>query len=251
MSKRFAFVGILFVNTFSLSAQNGYVVTKDSTIYGYLQFETVHMDGEKEILVWKTKKDKKPIRISQDQVIEFAYKKDTFRLKLDPSSGRTVLKNTKEEETIEGRSPNKGSSIGWGVGLDFGGIGVRAAVWPTKSVAFFAGAGYNLVGIGWNAGLNLKIPTEGRVVPYFSGMYGYNAAIKVTGALEFQNTYYGPSVGFGLEFHTRKQSMVSVGFIVPFRSSAFHDDFDDFTNSGVDFTLDPTPITISIGFHLY
>lgn len=234
------------INTIPLLAQNGYVVTKDSTVYGYLQFETIYMDGEQEILVWKARNSKKPIRFRKDQVIEYAYKKDTFRLKFDTPTGQTVLKRTKEKST-----PEKGSSLGWGLGLDYGGIGMRATVWPASRIAFFGGAGYNLIDVGWNAGVNLKLSVKERVRPYLSFMYGYNATLKVTGGIIFSKVYYGPSAGFGLEFLTRNESAIALGFIVPFRSSAFSDDFDRLKKAGVDFSVEPIPITLSIGFHLY
>ena len=62
-------------------------------------------------------------------------------------------------------------NIGFGIGIDYGGIGVRASVLSFERVDVFAGLGYNIVGLGWNAGLAYRFDNdENRVVPYFNAM---------------------------------------------------------------------------------
>jgi hypothetical protein len=70
--------------TFShaLFAQNGYVKLKnyDSTIVGFLRSYTAVNGGLQGIEVWKTKKDKDPVKYPKTDIFEYAIKKDTFRV---------------------------------------------------------------------------------------------------------------------------------------------------------------------------
>lgn len=69
------------------------------------------------------------------------------------------------------------------MGLDFGGFRGSLLYYPHKNIGVFAGVGYSLIGVGYNAGVKLRLlskkPTY-RVNPYFMLMYGYYASIKVT-----------------------------------------------------------------------
>lgn len=63
-----------------LNAQNGYVITKDDSVFtGFLHYQLVFgTTNEFEIELQKFKKDKKPRRFHLESLKEFAYKKDTF-----------------------------------------------------------------------------------------------------------------------------------------------------------------------------
>lgn len=72
---------IFIIITLSLSAQNGYLKTKsDSVITGYLKYYASANDGSPGIELWKTKNDKNPRRIPKSEIVEFAIKKDTFKV---------------------------------------------------------------------------------------------------------------------------------------------------------------------------
>ncbi len=143
---------------------------------------------------------------------------------------------------------------GVGLGLDYGGVGGRITYIPgddkkTSFGVFFA-AGLALNGIGFNAGLNLRIG-EKRLVPTLSAMYGYNGVIKIIGAPQYDKTYYGPSVALGFENKTRNSddNFIHVELIIPFRSAAFHNDLKALQNNpGIEIN-DPSPVLISIGYH--
>ena len=67
---------ILNLSVCHLFAQNGYVrLGNDSTIIGYLKYYTSIKDGHPGIEVWRTKKDKEPIRIPKWQIDEYAIKR--------------------------------------------------------------------------------------------------------------------------------------------------------------------------------
>ncbi len=78
---RTAFIIILSLSTTQLWGQNGYVILKnDSTISGYLRYYTSINDGHQGIELWRTKKDKDPLKISRQTINEYAIKKDTFKV---------------------------------------------------------------------------------------------------------------------------------------------------------------------------
>jgi hypothetical protein len=142
--------------------------------------------------------------------------------------------------------------FGLGAGLDYGGFGIKGEFQPVKSLGIFAGFGYNLADPAYNAGLSFKLAPEKRIVPTLVAMYGYNGALKVKYAFgsTFHKTYYGPSIGAGVELYSpdRKTNWTFELFL-PFRSSAFHDQYDEFERDGVDFKTGILPVTITIGYN--
>jgi hypothetical protein len=64
-----------------VQGQNGYVkLENDSTLIGFLRHYTSSSHGHQGIEVWRTKKDKSPIRIPKRDIYEYAIKKDTFKV---------------------------------------------------------------------------------------------------------------------------------------------------------------------------
>jgi len=73
-------------------------------------------------------------------------------------------------------------SIGLGIGLDCGGIGMNTTFFPQRDVGIFAGAGYALLGLSWNAGLKFRAISDRPAVavsPFILAMFGYNTAIVI------------------------------------------------------------------------
>ena len=147
--------------------------------------------------------------------------------------------------------PSRGD-FGIGLGLDYGAFGGRFAFRPAPSFGLFVGLGYNLDGLGYNFGASWRMSPEKKTVPYLSAMYGYNGVIVIDGASQYNKTYYGPSVGFGLEFHSRKKpaNYFNLEIILPFRPSEFTDDLNAIKNNPM-FKLqsEPWPVAISLGYH--
>jgi hypothetical protein len=144
------------------------------------------------------------------------------------------------------------TSFGIGGGFDFGGLGANMLVYPGRNVGLFGGVGYALGGVGFNAGTKFRIISKKHSTdPYAIIMYGYNAAIKVKGASQFNKLFYGPSFGFGLDFHPKQtsKSYYSMALLIPIRSSAVNDYMDDLKNyHGVEFSNELPPIAFSIGY---
>lgn len=140
-------------------------------------------------------------------------------------------------------------NVGFGMGLDYGGFGGRFTFIPVKQLGLFAGLGFNLDGLGYNIGGQFRIPTEGKLDWYFTGMYGYNGVVLVSSSYsfgsDFSKTYYGFSIGAGMELKLGRSNKQFLNFelIVPFRDSEFKDtaDFYDATYF---------PVAFSIGYHI-
>lgn len=146
--------------------------------------------------------------------------------------------------------PVSTANFGLGIGLDYGGIGGRLTYLPTPAVGLFAGLGYNFAGAGYNFGGVIRLAPDKRVVPGLYAMYGYNAALRITGSTEVNKSYYGPSFGFGLEIKGRNNSQnhLNLELLLPIRPAAFQNDIDRYRSMGVDLTS-PPPVSFSIGYH--
>lgn len=141
--------------------------------------------------------------------------------------------------------------LGVGLGIDYGGLGGRMTITPIPHVGIFGAVGYNFHKTAYNVGVTYKILPDKRVTPVASIMYGYNAAIVVEGAKEFDKTYYGPSMGGGIELNMKKsKNYWSFGLTLAFWSKEFRDDLDALRNNpGIEFTSEPIPVGISVGYH--
>jgi hypothetical protein len=143
------------------------------------------------------------------------------------------------------------TNIGFGIGLTYGGIGMRLSVLPARHIALFAAGGYNIDGLGYNLGTQIRIAPDKSAVPYFLAMYGYNSVIVVQGGEHLNGTYYGPSIGGGVEFHSRnQQNFFTAELLVPFRPAAFKEDMDALKNMPSIEIIEPWPVLIGVGYHI-
>lgn len=143
---------------------------------------------------------------------------------------------------------------GIGLGLDYGGIGIKAEFVLADWLGVFGGFGYNLISPVYNAGASFKLMPQKKATPVILAMYGYNAGLKIKNVSPFgQNeilskTYYGFTAGAGVEVgYGTKGNKACFSILVPFRSKEFHDTYDDFKNRGYEFKPPVLPIAITIG----
>jgi hypothetical protein len=146
--------------------------------------------------------------------------------------------------------------LGPGIGLDYGGLGVRAEFGTIKNFSIIGGLGYNLFSIpGMNAGISYKLYEHKRSAYHISAIYGYNAVIRI----KYDNSldsytdvqaYYGPSAGAGCDIYDkRKKNKLSVELWVPFRNSDFRNRHEGLKDMGLKFQPDILPVTFSIGYN--
>lgn len=143
---------------------------------------------------------------------------------------------------------------GAGLGFEYGGIGAQAEYLPSPYLGIFAGAGYNLWDLGFNAGVIGRMFPEKKATPVFTAMYGYNAAIKIRNVYGVPSgqSYYGLTLGAGAELKSGKlkKNKVSLGLRIPFRSTDFENDYKKLKDQGYTFNPDILPIAFSFGYHV-
>lgn len=142
--------------------------------------------------------------------------------------------------------------MGFGAGLDYGGLGIRAEFQPHKNIGLFGGFGYNLADPAYNAGFNVKLLPDKRVVPILTAMYGYNAVIKLKyGPYNADaKSYYGPTVGAGCEVYEKNnKNKWLFEILVPFRSAEFHDRYNSLKDAGYEFNPGILPVSFTIGYN--
>jgi hypothetical protein len=140
-------------------------------------------------------------------------------------------------------------NLGIGVGLDYGGIGIKI---PMISFApwaqLFGGLGYNGAGAGFNTGVLIRSSSQRQISTYFTAMYGYNAVLiaeSVGGKQRTERAYYGPSFGCGIEFRNKPEAnFFTFGLLFPIRSEKF-DDASRLVNS----VRRPLDVVLSVGYH--
>ena len=173
--------------------------------------------------------------------------KVTFLIK---RNGLKILTYLNKEEVdsikygiIQEPIPFDKASIGPGLGLDYGGIGLNFTLYPQQNIGLFAGFGYAIAGLGYNVGAKYRhIPSNtATVLPYLIAMYSYNTAIQVKNANGFNKHFYGTTVGVGLELHSKSISRGywTMAMLVPIRDSEVEKYIDK-----------PWPVTFSIGYRL-
>ena len=146
-------------------------------------------------------------------------------------------------------------NAGFGLGIDYGGIGGRVTVVPVKHAFLFGGIGYNINGLGYNVGAGFRFLPEKRTCPYFIGMYGYNAVLLVfinsQYEKQYNKTFYGPSAGFGLEQRGSKngKNYFNIELLYLARSKKFKEYKTKLENDlGAEFFI--LPVSLSVGYHI-
>ena len=170
-----------------------------------------------------------------------------------PSENKNIVLPEFNKDSIRYSYDN--ATLGFGLGLDFGGlVGMKVTYYPIKNIGIFGGLGYALIDPGYNIGLKFRILSSKRkkqLSPYLIAMYGYNAIIKVSNASQFDKIFYGATTGLGMDFQTsRNKSYWSLAVLIPFRSPDVQNYIDDLKkNHGVVFKNDLFPLAFSVGYN--
>lgn len=168
--------------------------------------------------------------------------------------GQDASNNTNSKELTETDDDvYASSSVGIGIGFDYGGLGLKFSGAVSEPVALFAGLGYNFNGAGFNGGATFRLSPRKRIIPTLTAMYGYNAVIVVEdgyGNEDYSETFYGPTFGIGVEFHGkyRTKNFFNLELLIPIRSQKYHDKMDDLDTFGVDIN-DLPPVGVALGYH--
>ena len=166
----------------------------------------------------------------------------------------TISISVHSQDTIKVSKHIDNLSFGIGMGLDLGGFGGSLLYYPHKNIGVFAGVGYALIGVGYNAGVKLRLlskkPTS-RVNPYFLLMYGYYASIKVKNSTDLNKMFYGPTFGVGLDYKPKFKGIGywSFALLIPIRAPEVDDYIEYLRNKKrVSFDHELLPFGVSIGY---
>lgn len=149
---------------------------------------------------------------------------------------------------------NEQFSLGIGIGGDFGGVGTSSAYYFNRNVGAFVGLGYAFAGVGVTGGVRFRLRSKEstrRLVPVLLGMYGYNTAIYVIGATQFNKLFYGPTFGGGVDLLSRRRpnGYWSFELLVPVRGKEVAEYMDMLrATQGVQFDGGLSNVLLSIGY---
>ena len=144
-------------------------------------------------------------------------------------------------------------TLGIGLGIDHGGIGANLCGYPLKDLGIFGGFGYALAGVGLEAGVKYRFISKDKFTkwaPFVEGMYGYNAAIAVTNAQEYNKLFYGPTFGAGVTFRPNplKSGGLHMALLIPVRGSDVDEYISELKTKGVVFKNELIPFAISVAY---
>ncbi len=151
---------------------------------------------------------------------------------------------------IDKKSWNPALYLGVGVGLDYGGIGLKGSFEPIPYLSVFGGVGNNLVSISGGAGMAIHMLPARKVSPKLMGMYGYNSVLIITqhgfgGPVNDYVESQGVSVGAGIDMKWWKRPhKLSVAVLYPFRDGTFMSRYNRMYNKP--FLM---PVLFSVGWN--
>ncbi len=187
-------------------------------------------------------------RVSPFVVKEAPPKPAPEKPKADSLSQSPSTINTEKSKILSqevGPTPQEYSAkttAGLGLGLDYGGIGMKLTLGATSGVSMFGALGYNFHKVGYNVGLELNFTPKGKTTGFLSAMYGYNAVlIQPAGSFTSSETFYGPSFGLGVKSRNKySEDFFSFQIIYPIRDA-------EFMNAPM--AEKPWPVLFSVGYH--
>ena len=145
-------------------------------------------------------------------------------------------------------------AVGIGAGYDFGGYGGNLILYPQRNIGVFGGVGYTPAGVGYNAGIKLRLVTDNyssTIVPFVTGMYGYYAIAAPKGYGYFNKIFYGYTVGGGVDYrpNNAKLGYLTATIFVPLRTNAAKYYIDNLNNfQSISYSHKLHAISASIGY---
>ncbi len=148
------------------------------------------------------------------------------------------------------------TSIGFGLGQDYGGLGGSILYYPYQTLGVFFGLGYNFVGVGYNLGLKFRIAlgtSSSHIALSPLVMYGYNAAIIVENNRELSKVFHGFTIGAGIDIRpwSFNDDYITLGLNFPLRSSKVQEYINNLkVHYAVRFERELLPVTFSVGYRI-
>jgi hypothetical protein len=189
-------------------------------------------------------------KIEKEDSVKLYYSLDNKGYTVNSFINKSEVESFKYGEAQKTESNGDVVSLGVGLGMDFGGIGANLTFYPQKNIGIFGGVGYAIAGTGYNVGIKIRyLSDKSQLSPFFSAMYGYNAAIAVIDESRYNKLFYGITFGIGMDIYTGKRNYWSVALHVPIRGSEVEEYMDDLENNhNIEFKNGLWPIGFSVGY---
>lgn len=243
MNRKLFFIVIILLISLNLNAQDTIVETSRERI----PCKVLREDSSKVYFSFVRNGAEITTHLSKNEILSVHYGKKP--------EGQTTETEKKSEKLKEVVAPTDVASVGVGFGMDYGGLlGASILVYPQRNIGLFLGGGYVVAGIGFNAGIKLRIvgkKSTSPFSPYLLGMYGYNAAITVTNATGYDKIFYGPTCGLGFDVKVGKarSNYLTIALLIPIRGPEVNDYINDLKNNhNVEFKGSLPPLAFSLGF---
>lgn len=178
---------------------------------------------------------------------------DSIFVELEGDFKASYAKNS----ILQVQSLRKNNSIGIGMGIPYGILGINTEYEPSSLIALSAGIGTTIVaGIAWNVGIIAYfLDEENNIRPRVSLFYGVNSIIYIE-----NNNYYNPdginqsftdlSFGIGLKSMVGESHGLTFDLFYLFIDKA-KDKISELKKSGYLFSNEIVPISYSIGYQLH
>jgi opacity protein-like surface antigen len=151
------------------------------------------------------------------------------------------------QEAVPTSQPFKENTIGAGIGIPYGVIGINADINIAPNLNLTGGIGYAIVGVGYNFGAKYFFSDVSKSFrPRVLAVYGTNAYLQVIGASSYDKAYTGLSLGVGGQWMWGKSRTNGVDFDIIFIATTGLD-VNDLKNQGI-IAEEPGKIKISIGY---
>lgn len=148
-------------------------------------------------------------------------------------------------------APSRGS-VGVGLGIPYGVLGINADVALMDHVSLSAGVGTTMfAGVGYSAGAKLFfLPPEKRWRPRIAAFYGTNSIVVVEGSVSIKEKFNGLTVGAGVQrtFGTRGKHGLDLDLMVIATSGGMKDELERIEMQYGMTIEEPSPVKISIGY---
>ncbi len=141
--------------------------------------------------------------------------------------------------------PFKENSIGVGIGIPYGIIGVNGDLNIAPNLNFTLGIGTAVVSVGYNFGVKyFFLDADKWFRPRILAVYGTNSALQVTNASGYDKAYTGLSLGAGAQYMWSRTSGLDFDIIYIATTGL---DVNDLRKQGIA-ADEPGKVKISLGY---
>lgn len=151
------------------------------------------------------------------------------------------------QENFQEPQTYKVNTIGAGLGIQYGVLGVNVDINVAPNLNLTGGIGTAIVGLGWNIGAKYFFLDVSKAFrPRVMALYGTNSVLQVVNASSYDKSYTGLSIGVGAQYMWGESRTSGIDFDIMFLATTGLD-VNELRNSGI-IVDEPGKVKISIGY---